>query len=70
MGFELKNDIEPAKGADGIPCPLVDLRIEESNCLENAMIVSGFMDENTMLSRFQEKENWREICRNCKNFSF
>ena len=51
-------------------CPLVDLMIEESNCLENAMIVSGFMDENIMISKFKEKENWREICKNCENFSF
>lgn len=70
MGLEFKNDINPTSGQDGIKCPLVDLMIEESNCLENAMIVSGFMDENTMISRFKEKENWKEICKNCKNYSF
>ena len=70
MGLEFKNDINPTSGHDGIQCPLVNLRIPESNCIENAMIVSGFMDEARMISKFKEKENWREICQNCKNFSF
>ena len=70
MGLEYKNDINPASGHDGIKCPLVDIMIEENNCLENSMIVAGFMDENTMIGRFKEKENWREICKNCKNYSF
>lgn len=70
MGLEFKNDIHPTTGADGIKCPLVDFVIEESCCLENAMITAGFMDESSMISKFKEKENWREICQNCKNFSF
>lgn len=70
MGLEYKNDIELASGKNGMKCPLVNFAIEESNCLENAMIVAGFMDENTMISRFKEKEDWQEICRKCKNFSF
>ena len=70
MGLEFKNDSYPTSGEDGIKCPLVDFMIEESNCLENAMIVSGFMDESTMLAKFKEKENWKEICKKCKNFSF
>ena len=70
MGLELKNDINPTTGKDGIKCPLVDGMIEESNCLENAMITAGFMDESTMISKFKEKENWKEICQNCPNFSF
>lgn len=70
MGLELKNDINPTGEKDGVKCPLVDFEIEESNCLENAMITAGFMDENSMISRFKEKENWREICQNCKYHSF
>ena len=34
------------------------------------MIVSGFIDEIVMIEKFKQKENWREICKNCKNFSF
>lgn len=70
MGLEFKNDINPATSNDGVKCPLVDLRIEESDCLENAMVTAGFMDENSMISKFKEKENWREICQNCQYFSF
>ncbi len=70
MGLEFKNDVNPTSGTNGVMCPLVDFKIEESNCLENAMIVSGFMDEKTMIGKFKEKENWQEICKNCPNFSF
>lgn len=70
MGLEFKNDINPTGKSNGIKCPLVDFVIEESSCLENAMIVSGFMNENTMISKFKEKENWREICKTCEYYSF
>lgn len=70
MGLEFKNDVNPTSGADGVKCPLVDFRIEESNCLENAMIVAGFMDEISMIEKFKAKENWREICKNCPNHHF
>ncbi len=70
MGLEFKNDVNPTSDANGVKCPLVDFMIEESNCLENAMIVSGFIDEIVMIEKFKQKENWREICKNCKNFSF
>ncbi len=70
MGLEFKNDVNPTSGEDGVKCPLVDFMIEKSNCLENAMIVSGFIDENSMDAKFREKENWREICAKCENFSF
>lgn len=70
MGLEFKNDIKSTSDANGVKCPLVDFMIEENNCLENAMIVSGFINENMMSASFKEKQNWREICKNCKNFSF
>lgn len=70
MGLEFTNDINPTSGDNGLKCPLVDFMIEKNNCLENAMIVSGFMDENIMIEKFKQKENWREICKNCKNYTF
>lgn len=70
MGLEVKNDINPTAEADGILCPLVDIMIEKNNCLENTMVNAGFMDEFTMIEKFREKENWREICRNCKYYNF
>ena len=68
MALEFKNDIEPTKGDEGVKCPLVDYSIASHHCIENAMIISGFMDENKMLEGFKAKENWREICQNCPNF--
>lgn len=70
MGLEFKNDITPTSGEDGVKCPLVDFRIGRNNCLEMAMIAADFMTENAMPVNFKEKENWREVCKNCKNFSF
>ena len=70
MGLEFKNDINPTSGDNGICCPLVDFEIEKNNCLENTMVTAGFMDEFSMIDKFKQKENWREICQNCKYFNF
>ncbi len=70
MGLELKNDFDLANQENGIECPLIDGKIKESNCLENTMVTAGFMKENTLFFQFKEKQNWREICRNCKYFKF
>ncbi len=70
MGLEFKNDVNPTSGADGVNCPLVDFVIEKNSCLENTMIVAGFMDEFLMVEKFKEKENWREICQNCPHHHF
>lgn len=70
MGLEFKNDINPTSGQDGIKCPLVDLMIAKDKCVENTMITAGFFDENTLLDKFKNKENWREICQNCEFYNF
>ena len=70
MGLEFEIDINLANGHDGVNCPLINAFIQESNCIENAMIVSGFMNESIMISKFKQKENWKEICKNCDNFTF
>ena len=70
MGLEYKNDVNPTAGADGVMCPLVEFTIEKSDCLENTMVTAGFMDETIMRTKFKEKENWKEICQNCKFFNF
>ena len=70
MGLEYKNDIDPTSGEDGIMCPLIERKILSNICMENTMAVAGFMDENMVVNKFKEKENWKEICQNCKNFNF
>ena len=70
MGLEYKNDINPTGSDRGIECPLVEFAIEKSNCMENTMVVAGFMNEFGMHEKFKTKENWREICRNCRYFNF
>lgn len=70
MGLEFKNDVNPTAGEDGVKCPLIESEIKSSCCLENTMVVAGFMDENTIRENFKAKENWKEICQTCKYFKF
>jgi len=70
MGLELKNDINPTSGQDGLKCPIVGCEIQKSICLENTMVTAGFMDENMMREEFKEKQNWREICQKCRYYNF
>ena len=70
MGLEFKNDINPTSGEDGIKCPLVDFVISKDKCVENTMITAGFIDEMSMIDKFKNKENWKEICQNCEFFNF
>lgn len=70
MGLEYKNDIDPSSGEDGVDCPLINKKILNSVCVENAMAVEGFLDDNNIISVFKEKENWKEICKNCRYFNF
>lgn len=69
MGLELKNDIDTC-ASDGIDCPLVNGKILNDKCLETTMAVAGFMNENMISNKLKEKDNWKDICKNCKNFSF
>lgn len=49
-------------------CPLTDKTIDPSDCLENIDIIDGFAsDETHMPDIFKAKENYRDICRKCKN---
>lgn len=47
-------------------CPLVDEMIEDIDCIENADIADKMITEQNMLEKFKKKENWRDICKNCK----
>lgn len=50
---------------DKILCPLVDLKISIDECMENREIKDEYIP-----SKYKRKENWREICKNCKYYDY
>lgn len=51
---------------DVVLCPLVDVEIENIDCIENSDAVDGIIKKETVPSRFKKKSNWETICKNCK----
>ena len=49
-----------------VMCPLVDEMIEDIDCIENADVADKMITEQNMPEKFKKKENWRDICKNCK----
>lgn len=47
-------------------CSLVDEMIEDIDCIENRDVVDGMLVESSLPDKYKRKENWREICANCK----
>lgn len=50
---------------DRIACPLVDYLIDPVDCMENREIKEEFIPKE-----FKVKENWKEICKNCKYHNY
>lgn len=53
-------------GDGSVLCPLVDEMIEDIDCIENRDVVDGMIVESSLPDKYKRKENWREICENCK----
>lgn len=49
-------------------CPLVDSMIEDIDCMENQDVANDLIVEESMPDKYKKKENWREICEQCKYF--
>lgn len=49
-------------------CPLVDRVIPVSDCIENQDCATGVIRPNAIPKEYRSKENWSEICRQCKYF--
>ncbi len=57
---------KPDNPPDKVMCPLVDEEIEDIVCLENRACVDKELVMSCMLERFKQKENFKDICMNCK----
>ena len=55
---------------DEIFCPLIDAKIDIGECVENTDVVGGIIKEYTMPEEYKQKENWKEICKNCKYYYY
>lgn len=51
---------------DVVLCPLVDVEIENIDCIENSDAVDGIIKKETVPLRFKKKSGWETICKNCK----
>lgn len=51
---------------DVVLCPLVDVEIENIDCIENSDAVDGIIKKETVPLRFKKKPDWEAICKNCK----
>lgn len=55
---------------DKIFCPLIDKDIIVADCVENTAVVDKLLKEDSLPKKFKQKENWREICKNCKYYDY
>lgn len=49
-------------------CPLCNEIINDYECIENQAVANDEIIEKSLPVRFKQKENWRNICLNCKYF--
>lgn len=51
---------------DNIFCPLTETHIFSTDCLEVSDCANGLMRDDSIPMEFKSKEQWRDLCRNCK----
>ena len=49
-----------------VMCPLVEAEIEDIECIEVTDVAEQFLKEECISKKFKNKENWKEICKECK----
>ena len=53
-------------GPDFVKCPLVDMEIENIDCIENSDAVDGILKKDTVPEKFKRKPDWEQICKKCQ----
>jgi hypothetical protein len=53
-----------------VKCPLVDRYIEDVDCMETANVAAGIIKDRNLADEFKKKNNWRNICKNCKYHNY
>lgn len=62
----MEDKIVRKNGYDYVHCPLVDELIVDIDCIENRDIVDNMIQESCLPNKYKAKENWANICKNCK----
>lgn len=52
--------------SDFVMCPLVDKKIENIDCVENADAADGIIKKEAVPERFKQKPEWEQVCKKCK----
>lgn len=47
-------------------CPLIEDLIEDIDCIENRDCIDGFIKLSSLPEKFKNKEDYINICKNCK----
>lgn len=55
---------------DEVYCPLTDTAIQSYECVETSDIAAGMFKERCLADKYKQKENWKEICKNCKYHNY
>ncbi len=55
---------------DRVMCPLVDAEIEAIECVVNRDCVYGELVISCMPDEFKQKENFKDICKNCEWYNY
>ncbi len=50
--------------SDFVMCPLVDKKIENIDCVENADAADGIIKKEAVPERFKQKPEWEQVCKN------
>ena len=53
---------------DRVRCPLIDDMIEAGDCVVYSDVANEMLKDSCIPEAFKVKEDWREICKNCKYF--
>ena len=55
---------------DKILCPMVDKEIDDIDCIENRDVADGVITIDSIPKEYTLKQNWKDICKNCKYHNY
>lgn len=62
--------MEEIEYPERVMCPLVDEMIGNYECVENVDCIDGIIIIESLPRKFKVKENFKEICINCKYHNY
>ncbi len=54
-------------GENRIICPLINKEISDDDCYDVCLVANKMLKPSAIPEMFTQKEDFREVCKNCKN---